>query len=289
MRHLWMTGLARASRLGNDMALKHQLVVSLIVGLALLVGCSKSGMQVHALSLGFGSRSDATKANREMASETITRFMDTKGWFTADSAKAEYSLVVDISGLNVKAGVDGFERSVKAVWEPKRLNAPRWTCYVAAPFIEPFAGWLQAQLETCGAQWKAQWDVIQAEAGALTTWLSPSSEPYQRLFVLDEIARRRIRELVPDLIRALPKEDVSEVELRMVGVAGELRDPALAQPLIELTRLRDPAFVIQVIYALAQIRSDEAAAFLVTVAGGHASPEVRAAAKRVLQEWQDQN
>ena len=93
------------------------------------VSCTKSGMKVHALSLGFTSRSEATKANREMASDTITRFLDREGWFTADSAQAEYSMVVDISGLKVKPGVEGFERSVRAVWEPKRVNAPRWTCF----------------------------------------------------------------------------------------------------------------------------------------------------------------
>ena len=49
-----------------------------------------------------------------MASDTITRFMDKEGWFTADSAQAEYSMVVDISGLKVKPGVEGFERSVRA-------------------------------------------------------------------------------------------------------------------------------------------------------------------------------
>ena len=115
------------------------------------------------------------------------------------------------------------------------------------------------------------------------------TRPDQRLFALDEIARRRVRELIPALIDALPKEDTPEVELRMVGVAGELRDPRLAKPLIELTRLRDPAFVIQIVYALAQIRSDEAAAFLVTVGSGHASYEVRQAAKQVLDDWRDQN
>ena len=251
--------------------------------------CTKSGMKVHALSLGFTSRSDATKANREMASDTITRFMDKEGWFTADSAQAEYSMVVDISGLKVKPGVEGFERSVRAVWEPKRVNAPRWTCFVESSFVEPWEGWLGLQLESCGKQWREQWEVIRGTTEDLGKWLAPGTRPDQRLFALDEIARRRVRELIPALIDALPKEDTPEVELRMVGVAGELRDPRLAKPLIELTRLRDPAFVIQIVYALAQIRSDEAAAFLVTVGSGHASYEVRQAAKQVLDDWRDQN
>jgi len=260
-----------------------------VLASVLLVGCSKSGMKIHSLSLGFSSRSDDTQSNRELASDTITRFMDSKGWFTSDSTQAEYAMVVDLSGLKVKSEVNGFERSLRAVWEPKRVNAPRWTCFVETAFVEPWDGWLSAQLEKCGEQWRAQWEVIRGTNRELGQWLEGGSEPYQRLFALDEIARRRLRELIPVLARALPKEDTSEVELRMVGVAGELRDPALAKPLIELTRLRDPAFVIQVIYALAQIRSDEANAFLVTVGSGHASYEVREAAKRVLQDWRDQN
>lgn len=261
----------------------------LCVLMVTLVGCSKSGMKVHALSLGFASRSDDTQTNREMASTEITRFMDSKGWFSADSTQAEYAMVVDISGLKVKSGVEGFARSLQVVWEPKRVNAPRWTCFVEAPFVEPWDGWLKVQLEACGEQWRAQWELIRGTNEELGRWLESGEQPYQRLFVLDEMARRRLRELVPVLVRALPKEDTSEVELRMVGVAGELRDPSLAKPLIELTRLRDPAFVIQVIYALAQIRSDEANAFLVTVGSGHASYEVRQAAKRVLEDWRDQN
>lgn len=267
--------------------LKHWTLYLIVA--ATLVGCSKSGMKVHSLSLGFASRSDDTQSNREMASDTITRFMDAKGWFTADSTQAEYSMVVDLSGLKVKSDVNGFERSLRAVWEPKRVNAPRWTCFVETGFVEPWDGWLAAQLEKCGKQWRAQWEIIRGSNAELGQWLEGGSEPYQRLFALDEIARRRLRELIPVLVRALPKEDTSEVELRMVGVAGELRDPSLAKPLIDLTRLRDPAFVIQVIYALAQIRSDEANAFLVTVGSGHASYEVREAAKRVLQDWRDQN
>lgn len=38
-----------------------------ILASGVLAGCSKSGMKVHSLSLGFSSRSDDTQSNREMA------------------------------------------------------------------------------------------------------------------------------------------------------------------------------------------------------------------------------
>ena len=113
-----MTGSGRAWRWDNN----GHVVGSFALSLMMSGLCTKSGMKVHARVL-IHLAPDATKANREMASDTITRFMDKEGWFTADSAQAEYSMVVDISGLKVKPGVEGFERSVRAVWEPAGQRA----------------------------------------------------------------------------------------------------------------------------------------------------------------------
>ncbi len=79
------------------------------------------------------------------------------------------------------------------------------------------------------------------------------------------------------------EEDPDRV-LRAVGALVAIGDRRAVDPLIDLTRRKDPRFVIQVVFALSGIGGPTAQGYLVTLASGHPVEAVRESAKDALGE-----
>ncbi len=114
-----------------------------------------------------------------------------------------------------------------------------------------------------------------------------SSEPIIRDFAMRVLADRKSTDAIPGLIARL-REDDRELQLRAVGALVAIGDPAAALALIDTSTQRDPAFVIQVVYALGEIGGDDAEAYLFTASTGHPDAAVRSAATQALRALQTQ-
>src|SRR5690606_42120220 len=87
---------------------------------------------------------------------------------------------------------------------------------------------------------------------------------------------------VEHLIPRLEDED-RNVQLRTIGALAEIGDPAAVTALVDATSHKDPGLVIQIAYALGEIGTEEAEAFLFTASTGHPEPAVRRAATEALE------
>ncbi len=103
----------------------------------------------------------------------------------------------------------------------------------------------------------------------------------RREYALRILAERKSPVAVPHLLERLEDADRT-VQLRAVGGLVAVGDRRAVPQLIDVSLGRDPPFVIQVIYALAEIGGEEAEAYLFTASTGHQEEIVRDAAKEAL-------
>jgi len=108
-----------------------------------------------------------------------------------------------------------------------------------------------------------------------------SDNPDRQDIAIRILAERRSVAAIPGLVALLSGED-RERQLKAVGALVAIGDPGAAPALIDSTSLRDPAYVIQITYALAELGGDDAEAFLFTVSNGHQDAAVRQAASEAL-------
>ena len=116
--------------------------------------------------------------------------------------------------------------------------------------------------------------------GELVADLS-SGDGQRREFALRVLADRKSPVAVPHLLERLADADRT-VQLRAVGGLVAVGDARAVPALIDASLGRDPSFVIQVIYALAEIGGEEAEAYLFTASTGHMEDLVREAAGEAL-------
>ncbi len=109
-------------------------------------------------------------------------------------------------------------------------------------------------------------------------------DPRLRGFAVERLGERRSRQAVEPLCELLARETEQELVLRTIGSLVAIRDPRAVEPLIELTRHKDPQFVVQVVFALSAIGGTTAEAYLVTLASGHPLEVVRKNAEDALAE-----
>ncbi len=134
---------------------------------------------------------------------------------------------------------------------------------------------LLAQLPPAAAAGAAQ---HRADADAYAA----SAQSSRRLFVVELLGHRRQRAAVPQLCRLLAQEDDLLLILRTIGALVAIGDSRAVLPLIDLAQNKEAAFVSQVVFAIGAIGGRTAEAYLVTVASGHADPQVQASAAEAL-------
>ena len=110
-----------------------------------------------------------------------------------------------------------------------------------------------------------------------------------REFAIRVLAERKNPAVVDVLIDRLKTSTDADQLRRAMGTLAEMRVQKAVNPLIDLTRGKDPEFVREVVFAIAQIGGDEAMAYLFTVAQGHENPALRDAAQKALDELEHRN
>ncbi len=107
-----------------------------------------------------------------------------------------------------------------------------------------------------------------------------------RDFAIVRLGERRATAAVKPLCDLLEKEEQPELVLRAIGSLVAIGDPRAVEPLIELSRRKDPEFVLQIIFAVGAIGGRTAEGYLVTMASGHPVEAVRKGAEQALKEMQ---
>lgn len=123
-----------------------------------------------------------------------------------------------------------------------------------------------------------------SDSGLVALLEAAGSETDRVLPVLRHIARRRIREALPQL-RALLDNDDPEILLGVIAALGEMGDADAVSPLIDLISRRHRDLTIQVLPVLGEIGTVEARQYLETVATGHQAEQVRAVALEIIREY----
>ncbi|MBX5480419.1 MAG: HEAT repeat domain-containing protein [Myxococcaceae bacterium] len=111
-----------------------------------------------------------------------------------------------------------------------------------------------------------------------------TGDPRVQEFAIRVLAERKNPAVVETLLERLRESEDPEQLRQAMGALAEMREQRAVRPLIDLTRGKDPAFVQEVLFAIAQIGGEEAMAYLFTVAQGHDDPHLRAAAQKALDE-----
>jgi hypothetical protein len=114
-------------------------------------------------------------------------------------------------------------------------------------------------------------------------------DPRMREFVIQRLGERQVGAAVEPLCDRLTAEPRPELVLRAVGALVAIGDERAVEPLIELTRRKDPRFVVQVVFALGAIGGRTAQGYLVTLASGHPVEAVRTSAAQALEELAGQS
>jgi hypothetical protein len=102
-------------------------------------------------------------------------------------------------------------------------------------------------------------------------------------YALQAVGARRLRQALPSLCDSLHVQDSVPLLLRRVGALVAIGDARAVEPLIELSQHQEPAFVLQMAYAIGAIGGRHAEGYLTTLASGHPDDGVRHSAAQALQ------
>lgn len=103
-----------------------------------------------------------------------------------------------------------------------------------------------------------------------------------REFALRTLAERKHPAAAPLLIERLKDTSDAEQVRRTIGALAEMKARSAVPALIDLARGRDSGFLQEIVFAVGEIGGPEAEAYLYTVAQGHDTPSVQAAAQQAL-------
>ncbi|RKG79120.1 HEAT repeat domain-containing protein [Corallococcus terminator] len=103
-----------------------------------------------------------------------------------------------------------------------------------------------------------------------------------REFALRTLAERKHPAAAPLLIERLKDTSDADAVRRTIGALAEMKAKSAVPALIDLARGRDPGFLQEIVFAVGEIGGPEAEAYLYTVAQGHDTPSVQAAAQQAL-------
>jgi hypothetical protein len=133
------------------------------------------------------------------------------------------------------------------------------------------------------AEVAAQAELLRAGDDALLAAFdkTENAEPERLVFIVELVARRKLKKAVPKLIVLLKHRD-RRVADRSIGALMRLRAREAIKPLTRLAKFRDARRLAQVIDAIAAIGGEEAKQFLEFVAEGHAHPVIRNQARAAL-------
>jgi hypothetical protein len=126
-----------------------------------------------------------------------------------------------------------------------------------------------------------QLSALERSDDALVTDLQ-ASDSRLREFALRTLAERKHPSAAPLLIERLKDTSDAEQVRRTIGTLAEMKAKSAVPALIDLARGRDSGFLREIVFAVGEIGGPEAEAYLFTVAQGHDTPAVQAAAQQAL-------
>ncbi|RKH38643.1 HEAT repeat domain-containing protein [Corallococcus sicarius] len=109
-----------------------------------------------------------------------------------------------------------------------------------------------------------------------------SADARIREFALRTLAERKHPSAAPLLIERLKDTSDADAVRRTIGALAEMKARSAVPALIDLARGRDSSFLQEIVFAVGEIGGPEAEAYLYTVAQGHDTPSVQAAAQQAL-------
>ncbi|RKH86118.1 HEAT repeat domain-containing protein [Corallococcus sp. AB045] len=109
-----------------------------------------------------------------------------------------------------------------------------------------------------------------------------ASDSRIREFSLRTLSERKHPAAAPLLIERLKDTNDTEQVRRTIGALAEMKARSAVPALIDLARGRDSGFLQEIVFAVGEIGGPEAEAYLYTVAQGHDTPSVQAAAQQAL-------
>ncbi len=129
----------------------------------------------------------------------------------------------------------------------------------------------------------------EARNTSLDRLLADLNSPDARLrdAAVQALADRRDPRAFDALLRALYDPDERVVRHAM-GALEQIGDPRALIPIIDASRVTDPAEALRLIELCRRFRGDDAVAFLSVVSSGHARGDVRRAANDVLLEFENE-
>ena len=160
----------------------------------------------------------------------------------------------------------------------------RWITYAQAD-VKTFEIRLKTELEeafteTLGLLWMETELQEMPEDGVVR--LLASDNLQRRRAAVEAVRQRRIASAVTELTRLIDSDPSLSLRMSVVGVLGELGDPAGVEALAEFAMLIQPEQTVYVLSEIARIGGDDARRFLHWVAAAHRLPEVRKAAGNLL-------
>ena len=114
---------------------------------------------------------------------------------------------------------------------------------------------------------------------------SRDRDPQIQKYAIRLLGQRKVTEAVDPLCALIQDKDADPgAVLAAVGALASIGDERAVKPMTELTFRREPAFVLQIVFAVAAIGGRSADGFLVTLASGHPNPAVQKGAQDALEE-----
>ena len=141
-------------------------------------------------------------------------------------------------------------------------------------------------LEGFAAAWATLEKLRRLDVAKDTVLIAALTDPDPRVreFAIRRVGDRRLRDAVDPLCKGLETEPEPTLVLRTIGALMAIGDPRAVEPLIAVSLQKDPAFVMQVVFAVGAIGGRTAQAYLVTLASGHPDEEIRRSADDALKE-----
>lgn len=184
-----------------------------------------------------------------------------------------------------------------AAYMPLALRPGETAAKAVAQHVEERIGeGLQALLAMQEADASGAEPLRKVAAGKIDAAVRPLSPPGQlalQTFAIRRVAERRDKAAAP-ILRALvtaaaePQalEGARALGLQAVGSSMALCDREAVLPIVALAQHQEPAFIVPLAHAIAQIGGPMAEAYLVTLASGHLDAEVRLGATAALEALQ---
>lgn len=273
------------------MAIIHRYFFAAMAGLSAMgaMGCDRKPDTLHIGQIVLATPAEYDKAHtaRKNIRAAAQAHMEERGSYTrwdSDAEDAAYRLYITAGDAVLLPNQTIPVRPIQVQIRPIAEDGQEWTVTVATP--ENAASFDDTVIAGMAQAWavlrKERQLAAQGEDALRQALQDP--DPTLVAFAVTELGRRRSKAAVPELITLMQLGDRPDLTLKTVGSLISIGDERAVPALIELSQRQDPAFVLQMVFAVGNIGGRMAEGYLVTLASGHPDPQVQAGAQDALKE-----